>query len=302
VEALDLDFALSEAYDPAPLKQVAGLAGFVNLRKLALPRHELRSLEGLPGLTALQQLDLSFNQLEDLAALPLLPALEVLDLSYNLLPALPAADRLPRLQRLHFGHNNLRHLSGIDGFASLQSLVLSGNRRCRDLTPLRPLSGLHTLFAKGLFVTDWSAVASLSQLQVLALTPTSSESLTPWQGHPSLKTAYFSLSRLSGRFSLPALPHLQQLSLIRGQAVTAITGLPQAPQLTTLNLAHNALESLPDLQGLDQLTTLDLRFNRLQNVDALAELPALQLVDLEGNPPLDLSPLRQARPELEIRG
>jgi Leucine-rich repeat (LRR) protein len=89
---------------------------------------------------------------------------------------------------------------------------------------------------------------------------------------------------LTGLQGLPELPNLQTLNLSSCDGLRSLRGLPQLQNLQTLNLSYcNGLRSLRGLPQLQNLQTLDLIFcEGLTSLRGLPQLQNLQRLDLTG--------------------
>ena len=75
------------------------------------------------------------------------------------------------------------------------------------------------------------------------------------------------------------------------RAITDLTGLEYATNLSTLNLSDNSIHNVSPLSGLVNLTRLYLAGNSLADVSGSAKLQKLQFLTLAHNEITDLSPL-----------
>lgn len=232
------------------------------------------------------------------------PGLEYLDLTGSPLsgagaPSDPtpvaALGSLNRLRGLTLGCAALTSLDVLENHPSLTRLTVS-QQGCANANAL----------------TDFSAIASLRQLEGLTLTAVELGNASFVSGLSALKTVDLSQNELASVTPFTGLPLLQQLGLSANQLNDA-AALGGVASLVTLDVSFNNLDSLawvsaltgledlyasnnelqtiPNLATLTALRVLFLANNQIAAVTSIANNTSLGLVDLSGNDVTDLEPL-----------
>lgn len=279
VEGLDLDARYLSDMGYPSITRIEGLERFVALEELSLAGQQLLSWQGLPALPLLSTLILSDNELQDFDHAPDLPALTDLDLSLNMLMTLDGMPEWDQLRSLNLGHNQIPSLEALQG-RQINRLVLSGNKRLKDLRTLTSLSGLKSLFATSLNIADWSWIRD-SGIEEISVTPTSSSSVSSLVSE-SISRLTLSLQKCEAVLDLTAFGNLTDLSMSKGREGLTIH-LPDS-DLRHLQISHSSLQTLPTIPRSSQLESLDLRHNLLTELPSLSSFPKLKDVYLSGNP------------------
>jgi internalin A len=138
-----------------------------------------------------------------------------------------------------------------------------------SLDGIECLTQITTIAGNGCVYTDFSPLASLSELKMLA-------PIDSW-----------------GFGVLPAFPHLPALTNVSlgWDAVTDISSLRALPQLEALGLASNDIQDLSPLSGMTRLKSLNLLSNPITDLSALSSLPALASLRLSDTKVVDISAL-----------
>jgi internalin A len=297
---LCLDHKLIAALQPAKFKAIAGLELLPDLEELSISMHEIKAATGLRHLKGLRRLDLSQNELLALDEIVDLSSLTWLDLSHNEIEQLDGIEALQRLQDLQIGFNLLQDLTPLHALPQLTTLLLNGNRHIRHLGGLPP--SLLVLHAAKCYIHDYAALAQLTALRQLTLSPGSMHGLEVLAEMPQLEMLHLQALRMHGRVMLPPMPQLQHLKLSKATQVIHLTFQAPLLQLQRLEIQHAALTQPPDFSHCPHLKALEIKFSPLQNLSGIADLAKLELLDLEGSaiPHKDLEALRRLRPQLQI--
>uniref|UniRef100_A0A1I7XYF5 LRRCT domain-containing protein n=1 Tax=Steinernema glaseri TaxID=37863 RepID=A0A1I7XYF5_9BILA len=245
------------------------------LRSLRLIDCQIPSMSAMLRLPNLRHMDLSRNRIDRLTLgfFSHLPRLETLDLSFNLLNVVPS--------------------SVFTYLRELKSLSVSGNR----LTDIPP-----SLFSRSASVRSLEFDGNLIPVtKINALISTVSDSLERLE----LNNCYLNDSVRDLR--LEKTSRLKQLGLAQNSLHAIPTAvLQKAPSLEVLNLAGNAISSVPPCAFCGtNLTRLSLAHNRLEkdslNPESFAQVHLTSL-DLSFNlfgPSFDSAQLGHAQPTLE---
>lgn len=152
----------------AGIRDLAPLAGLVNLGELNLAGNGLADLSPLANLAKLEYLDLFDNAVDDLAPLAGLTKLQILSLASNAVANLAPLAGLTDLFSLDLTGNLVTDADPLAGLGNLFLLNLTDNR-VADVTALAGLRNLWILGLAGNAVTDISPLLALNQLRHLDL-------------------------------------------------------------------------------------------------------------------------------------
>ena len=141
-------------------------------------------------------------------------------------------------------------------------------------------------------LADISALAGLSELEVLDLSGNRIADVWPLAGLAGLRRLNLSGNRIADVSALAELGGLEVLDL-RGNAVADVWPLAGLANLRRLDLSGNRLADVEALAGLAGLEVLVLDGNRVADVLAVALLPRLARLDLAGNRVADAVPLAE---------
>ena len=219
--------------------------------------------------------------------------LETLDLHGNLLQSLPIGLRqLKRLHSLNLSHNQLTmdDLMVVMQLDSLRDLKLANNRLEGDFTPeIGHLRALEVLHLDGNSLTSLpETLSELSALKVLSLGRNQLTSL-PFEilsGLP-LKEITAQENKLDGVLmpeSVHELATLQSLDITSNALKELSSGSVQLPNLHTLAMSANRIQSLPDMSSWTALLTISAQDNALKELPpGFLELKNVRNVDFTGN-------------------
>jgi len=287
-----------ESYAPTPddLEESEKFWEIVELKSFDCS-HNL--LDVLPSdwraLSTLRQLRVARNALCTLpeALLSDLPALELLDAGDNQLRCLPPIPAQGcALKTLLAPRNALTKMEqwNIQECSNLETLSLSDNEQLQILPPLPKLlraldvehCSLHHLEAPQFLET---LAAARNELQAVDV-----------GGLQRLKYLDLRQNGLGPNYQVPSLPALAELFL--GHNSLSTFDLKPSPALTMVEVASNALKTLPEALGrCINLRAIDASNNNLAELPcSLGSLPKLQRLVLDGNP------LRSVRRDIIERG
>lgn len=284
----------------------------VDLRKLLLADNELAALdeEAFPDWS-------EEEMLEDPEKSNQFGGLEVLDLHGNLLNAIPIGIRqLQQLQILDLSSNhlsisvfsivsklhNLRELklakNGLNGdlpagsldIASLQVLDLRNNQLDHLPSSLSKLSNLQRLLLGGnrfaSFDLNTLPAEALIELDLSNNNLGSSftaQGIERLQRLQSLNLAFNNIECLSHNFF--ELPQLQTLH-VHNNRIDTLPDMSRCISLTAMTVADNALTSIPDgFYALKQLRNVDLSGNNIRSIaPEISSMESLSAFNIAGNP------------------
>lgn len=246
----------------------------------------------LPALGAITRLDVSNNELEELppCVFECLPSLHVLSVSQNKLASLPDVkpDSNPMLEEIHLQDNRLDAVpSGLFRLPSLQLLDLSNNKvQCLpvDIWSAPRLRDLNL---------SMNLLCVLPSYAPVRLKPRVDAKQTTGIGGPVIVDRKERSQQESAESTGPcARQDLVHHTLWNGALEVVDAPLEDAGdqdkqnQLSSLNLAHNAFESVPPMLACNapHLARLNLSYNRLVSMGPVAAYPTgLRHLDLSCN-------------------
>lgn len=272
------------------LDSVSQLECLRHLRELVIDNNVVKDLGGIMGIDCLVKLSVAGNALEEVDfSNAKWDQLETLDLSRNKIRSIRGLERLKSLTTLKLDANCLTALEPTSAMNNLRILRVSDN----DLSALDVslFPRLRTLFA------DNNALPGLSRsgggghrIENLSLRnqAVASFTLTP-EDVQAAKRLYISRNRIDSDFLATPVYSLVYLEAAACQLSDWPTDLAMnAPNLRTLNVNYNFIETLDGLRGLTRLRKLMAISCRLgargNAARSLQGLSNLEEVDMRMNP------------------
>ena len=154
----------------------------------------------------------------------------------------------------------------------------------------RPAASVTRLDLSDRGLTDVSALAGLTGLEVLDLRGNALADVWPLAGLSNLRRLDLSGNRIEDVSALAGLAELEVL-LLDGNHVRDVLPLSLLPRLARLDLSGNRVADAALLAELWSLARLDLSGNRIADASPLGDLSRLVWLDLTGNPVADAAPL-----------
>ena len=154
----------------------------------------------------------------------------------------------------------------------------------------RPAASVTRLDLSDRGLTDVSAQAALTGLEVLDLRGNALADVWPLAGLSNLRRLDLSGNRIEDVSALAGLAELEVL-LLDGNRVRDVLPLSLLPRLARLDLSGNRVTDAALLAELRSLARLDLSGNRVADASPLGDLSRLVWLDLSGNPVSDTGPL-----------
>ena len=312
------------------ITDLTGLEAAVNLEKLYLRSNEIVDLSPLASLTNLDDLSLGDNGISDVRPLVGLVNLVTLLLVENNISDITSLAGLVNLVSLDLTDNAVINVSPLSGLENLLYLTLTNNS-ITDVSPLANLVGLQKLYLLGNSITDTSpleymtaevdivvdrsvnmpdAVLEAKVREALGLeadaliTKPDLQNLTALRyelydelfhgipNYPQLDAA-LAISDLTG------LEHAINLTVLQCQGstgesvpgITDLTPLADLVQLEELYLEANTISDFTPLAGLTNLRILALDRNHISDISGLSGLTSLEELSLNANDISDVSPL-----------
>ena len=313
------------------LTDLTPLSGLVNLETLNLQGNvRISDISALSGLIELKDLRLFSNDISDVSPLRDLVNLERLYLSENNISDVSPLAGLVKLEWLGLSSNDISDVSPLSGLVNLERLFLANNSIV-DVSPLANLVGLERLFILGNPITDTSPLEYISAVldievdrsvnmpdAVLAakvretlgleadtpITKPDLQNLTElrYELYDELLDDlpnYLQLDSARAISDLTGLEHARNLTHLMCQGstgegvpgITDITPLTGLVQLEELFLEANTISDFTPLAGLTNLRTLALDRNHISDISGLSGLTSLGILSLNANDISDVSPL-----------
>ncbi|HPO16969.1 MAG TPA: hypothetical protein PLI09_26260 [Candidatus Hydrogenedentes bacterium] len=275
------------------------------------PDRGISDLTGLQACAALETLYLARNAISDLAPISGLTSLRVLELGFGN-PKLESTLDIMLLETNLVDDADMAQLAGL---FSLQSLGIGGNLGITTLAVLGNFPVLQTLIAGGGYITDFSSLSGLVNLQYLMLVNSGfSDADVPYiQDKTALTGLFIGLEPgLSDISALTGLVHLEEASfpytdvsnisvfsnwpdldyvLMNNAPVSDLSGLSGLTHLTTAIFNNCLVTDISGLTGLTSLLALDLSHNEVSDITSLSTATGLAQLSLLDNLITDIQPL-----------
>lgn len=186
-------------------------------------------------------------------------------------PSVPVAD--PALAKAvgEALHKSAEDLT-VEDVSKVTALYAYQNKNIRSLSGLEHAVNMGILILDGNPIEDFTPLATLTKVRMLALSKTGIQDLAP----------------------LVPMKSLNKL-LLTGNRIADLSPLRNSSALTDLLLENNEITDVTALEGLKNLTWLNLSGNRISDISALAHLTALENLYLGNNSISNISPLLNLR-------
>lgn len=245
--------------------------------------------------------------IKDISFLEYYTGLGDINLSGNNITDISPIASLKNLRFLNLNENYIEDLSPLSDLPFLLYLFVNGNRKLSDLTPLKNLETLKSLYADSCRIKDLSPLSNLSQLQGLFLSYNQIEDISmlstknlyslglaanPIKDWSSLSTQsrlfYLELSWNTGIRDLSFIRNCTEMEVLRldGIGLQDVEFLRDLnlEYLTTLTLSHNQITGIEPLSSLSTLSVLSIEFNEISDISPLMGLKRLFLITYGNNP------------------
>lgn len=179
-------------------------------------------------------------------------------------------------------------LTGVEASEGIH-LVLEGCRT-EDLSPLKNLRALRSLYLEGPGVQQLEPLRGLTGLEFLYLASPSLRQVAPLAGLTRLKTLYLCSPEVADLSALSGMSGMRRLYL-EGRGVEDLAPLAGMKELGWLCLGQTAARDLAPLAGLSSLRTLYLNRTLVTDLAPLSGLKDLELLSLRQTGVADLTPL-----------
>lgn len=293
------------------LTDFSPLMTLTNLEYLYIDSEQLRTIDFIKNMPALANLSIESGLITNIDALESCPGLTslylYLDDCYDI-SDYSVISRLPLLQQLElemsWGGGNV-----LPSFADMPDLWYLAVKNASDLTPLKDAAGLTHLSLENCRGDSLETIASLQNLNVLAINDFSSyaESLEPLTRLPSLTELYLEETSVFGFVEeIFGIPTLNCLSLHDCQVGIDFDNMPSNEALEILSLSGVTILRDPTYNNGDtinlsdhydifdhfpNLTELYAASLKLDSIDFVEKLPRLQYLDITDNNVTSLKPL-----------
>lgn len=187
--------------------------------------------------------------------------------------------------------DNVTVFTDLAYFTGLTSLTLT-NSNVTDYSFLASLTELRYLDLTGcIFAEDtMEYVAGLSNLETLLLSGCGLSNIEALAANSRLTTLDLSNNSISNISVLADLPRLEVVNLGRN-AITSLAALEEVDSLISLDISENDVISLDPLKNCTKLETLLASGNRIASLEALASMPDLSVLTASNNALSDVSVL-----------
>lgn len=289
---------------PTELEDTTDLSHFIGLKKLvgrdlgaidysflsAMPQLNYLELDGcivteqtleqIAACPALETLILTDCDLTNIAPLASMKSLRVLDLSDNSINALDSliGGELEALEEFYLGHNALSGLPGLRGFPELKILDLSYNA----LTFVGGVSSCPSLERLNVSHNRLSSVTALSALTKLVWFNGSANEITDvsmMAPCTALETFIMTDNKLDSVDFLSGCAGIREVNIDNNDVVKVPAFQKDCP-LSSFSAAHNFLNDLSGLSGLQKLTMVNADYNNIGDISVLLDCPALVQVNV----------------------
>ena len=245
------------------ISNISSLSGLTGLENLWLGGNSISAISPLAGLTNLTWLTLEINNISDISPLSGLTNLTKLRLEQNLISSISVLSDLPNLTELMLRDNNITDLSPLvanTGLGSGDRVDVRGN----PLNNASIQTHIPTLQSRGVTVEfDDVVVREPGDIPDPNLRAAIEKALDKAPGTPITSAEMATLTRLDAA----------------NTNIRVLTGLEGATNLTSLNLANNAIVDISPLVANTELgkgDTIDVSGNPLNDYSINTIIPTLE--------------------------
>lgn len=197
-------------------------------------------------------------------------------------------EKLKKMTFISLHDKGIVDISPLIGLNELRHLDLSANS-IADIAPIQKLKQL-TVLALASNALTTIPIMDMPRLRRIYLKHNSISDLTWLRGMPNLRRLVFNNTAYvdpdyQGVSSLDGIQHLKRLDHVEvvGVNLKDASQLAGLTLIKTLNLKHNAIESMPSLKLAKYLKDLNLSYNSISSLDFVATNRSLQEVDVSHN-------------------
>ncbi|NLD48800.1 MAG: hypothetical protein GX660_16675, partial [Clostridiaceae bacterium] len=184
-------------------------------------------------------------------------------------------------------NKSISSIEGLQHFDNLLYLDISNNF-VTDLSPLRKLNKITSLFIKGNNISDLSQTAAIYN----SLKQRDYE-LKPGFTDKNLESAVrLAIGKNTGDLSISDLSKVTELNA-DGKGISDLQGIQYLVNMEELELSNNNIKIIDPLKSLIGLKKLSLAYNSLNSAEALSYLSNLEYLDLDNNSISDFTPLTE---------
>jgi len=262
------------------LKKIPELVGkLTHIKKIDFSQNQITKIEGLDNLTQLTELNLSQNQITRIEGLDNLTQLKKLNLGQNQITKIEGLDNLTQLTELNINENQINEIKGLGNLIKLRVLNLSKNPLSFNDTKIYE-QGAETV------VQYCKLLDSIEKKLFIELIDKFNLKKENFQiDDNTYKLFKIDLSnrnikkipKLIGKLS-----DLRELNLSHNKIIK-IEELENLSKLEKLDLSHNQILEIGGLEKLSQLQELSLSNNRIMKIKGLDKLAKLRIIDLSDN-------------------
>jgi hypothetical protein len=207
-------------------------------REFNLSSKHLYLLELIPNI---KELNLRYNpSLKDISALKQLTTIRKLSLPGSVSDLSPL-NALKKLESLEIQNSKITNLDALEGLTNLHTLFIPGNRELSDITGLKRLGNLETLWLSESKVGDLSPLKDLKKIKVLRVNSTKVSDLSPIKNLKNVEELDFGHTEVNDVSFIKDFKNLKSLTMWQTK-VNDISLLNKLKNLESLNISNDILD------------------------------------------------------------
>jgi len=170
-------------------------------------------------------------------------------------------------------------------------LVDLESKNAIDLSPLKDLKNLKTLFCQSVQIKNIQPLQNLTNLEELTIINVPISSIKPLKNLTKLQELCIKVTNVADIKLIKQFPDLKKLSIIYSP-VSDLEPLKDCINLEELDISHTNVSDLGPIRGLVNLRMLDLRKTKVSDLEPITELSNLEKLYIGGNLILEIDMLK----------